>query len=250
MGPCVLDHDLDDDDELYDALTRLEEDPHINLFDELGTYRKRVLVQETDILKDAHENSTEHDDIVIDDIIEECILSTYNTQNHEVARQTPDYEPLRPLFGWLPTDIIKRTFVATTQYAHMPMSSVLQKHYKSPFPVCNIHRRNESVATDTVYSDTPAIDSGAASAQIFVGTTSLLTDVYGMKTDKQYSLTHWKTTCAHEELRTNLSATELRLRSARKFMTSSVLILLATGKAIHTSSIRILLSDDAKLSSA
>ena len=167
--PCVLYHDLDDDDEWYDALTRLEEDPHMNLFDEFGTYRKRVVVQESDIFEDAYENSTEHDDIAINNIIEECILSTYNTQNHEVARQTPDYEALRPLFGWLPIDIIKRTFAATTQYARMPMSSVLQKHYKSPFPACNIRRRNQSVATDTVHSDTPAIDLGATSAQIFVG---------------------------------------------------------------------------------
>ena len=50
----------------------------------------------------------------------------------------------------------------------------------------NVHHRNKSVATDTVYSDTAAIDSGATSVQIFIGTTSLLTDVYGMKSDKQF----------------------------------------------------------------
>ena len=42
---------------------------------------------------------------------------------------------------------------------------------------------DEPIATDTIYSDTPAIDSGATITQIFVGTESLVTDVYSMKTD-------------------------------------------------------------------
>ena len=66
------------------------------------------------------------------------------------------------------------------------MSTILKKHYKSPFPAMNVHRRNEPIATDTVYSDTPATGSGVTSAQLFVGTKSLVTDVYGMKTDKQF----------------------------------------------------------------
>ena len=42
------------------------------------------------------------------------------------------------------------------------------------------------MATDTVYSDTPAIDGGEKIAQIFVGTRSLITDVYGIKSEKQF----------------------------------------------------------------
>ena len=52
----------------------------------------------------------------------------------------------------------------------MPMGTYLKKRYKSPFPACNVHCRSEPVATDTVYSDTPAIDSGITTAQFFVGT--------------------------------------------------------------------------------
>lgn len=48
----------------------------------------------------------------------------------------------------------------------------------------HVHRRDEPVAADTVYCDTPAIDDGAASAQIFVDTKTFLIDVYGMKSDK------------------------------------------------------------------
>ena len=66
------------------------------------------------------------------------------------------------------------------------MSTLLKKHYKSPFPALNVHRRDEAVATDTVYSDTPAIDDGSTSAQFFCGMKSLVTDIYGMKTDKQF----------------------------------------------------------------
>ena len=68
----------------------------------------------------------------------------------------------------------------------MPMGTYLKKRYKSPFPACNVHCRNEPVATDTVYSDTPAIDSGITAAQFFVGTESMVCDVYPMQTDKQF----------------------------------------------------------------
>ena len=66
------------------------------------------------------------------------------------------------------------------------MSTHLKKRYKFPFPACNVHRRDEPVTTDTVYSDTPAIGSGVLAAQFFVGTKSLVCDIYPMKTDKQF----------------------------------------------------------------
>jgi len=66
------------------------------------------------------------------------------------------------------------------------MSTYLQHHYRSPFPALNIHRRKEAVATDTIYSDTPAIASGATQAQFFCGQQSLVCDVFEMKTDKQF----------------------------------------------------------------
>jgi len=66
------------------------------------------------------------------------------------------------------------------------MSTYLQHHYRSPFPALNVHRRKEAVATDTIYSDTPAIASGATQAQFFCGQQSLVCDVFEMKTDKQF----------------------------------------------------------------
>jgi hypothetical protein len=68
----------------------------------------------------------------------------------------------------------------------MPMSTALKKHYKSPFPALNVHCHEEALATDTVYSDVPAVDSGVTIAQLFVGLTSTVCDVYPLKTEKAF----------------------------------------------------------------
>ena len=115
------------------------------------------------------------------------ILPTlYESHAHEINKWAPDYQALMPMFGWLPADVIKQSFAVTTQYACLPMSTLLKKRYKSPFPALNVHRRDEPVATDTIYSNTPAVDSGATIAQVFVGVESLVTDVYAIKTDWQF----------------------------------------------------------------
>ena len=187
--PTVLDHTLDDDEQWYDAISDLQSDPTTNLFDEFGDYRNRVEVNQlsAEVIVDmaVMQRTLElHEHDVIDKEADKEI--TYEAANPKTLLKEKDYEALREYFGWLPTDVIKKTFEITTQYARIPMSTVLKKHYRSPFPALNVHRRNEPVATDTVYSDTPAVDDGSTSAQIFVGTESLLTDVYGMKSDKQF----------------------------------------------------------------
>ena len=62
----------------------------------------------------------------------------------------------------------------------------MRHHFKSRFPALNVHRRNEPVATDTVFSDTPAIEDGSTMAQFFVGRQSLFCDVYGMKSKREF----------------------------------------------------------------
>ena len=61
-----------------------------------------------------------------------------------------------------------------------------EKHLKSRNPALNIPRRYEAVATDTVFSDTPAVDSGVKQAQVFVGRDTLVADAYPMKSGKQF----------------------------------------------------------------
>ena len=85
----------------------------------------------------------------------------------ETKASEVDYNALQPQFCWLPSILIKKTFQATTQFAKLPASAYLWKRFKSPHPANNVWRRNEDVASDTLFSDTPAIDSGVKCAQIF-----------------------------------------------------------------------------------
>jgi hypothetical protein len=50
----------------------------------------------------------------------------------------------------------------------------------------NVYRHQEDVACDIVYSNVPAIYDGSTAAVIFVGVNTQVTDVYGIKTDKQF----------------------------------------------------------------
>jgi hypothetical protein len=102
------------------------------------------------------------------------------------TKRYPDYDKLRPFFGWLNTDVIKKTFKHTTQYARLPIGQTLKKAFMSPNPALNFYRRNEAVACDIVYSDVPAIHDGTTAAVIFVGVTTQVTDVYGIKHDSQF----------------------------------------------------------------
>ena len=62
----------------------------------------------------------------------------------------------------------------------------MKKHLKSRNPALNVLRRHEPVASDTVFSDTLAVDSGVKQAQVFVGMDTLVADAYPMKRGKQF----------------------------------------------------------------
>ena len=81
---------------------------------------------------------------------------------------------------------LRKTFHKTTQWAVASTRYPMRKHFKSRFPAFNIPRRSEEVATDTIVSDTPAIDSGVTMAQSFVGKRTFVTDVYPLKSQKQF----------------------------------------------------------------
>ena len=103
-----------------------------------------------------------------------------------VKSKEPPWSKLRPLFLYLPDDVIKKTWERTTRYARIPMSTTLRRVFKSPFPAFNVPRHSEPVSTDTIYSDTPAIDGGQKYAQIFHGKDTKLTDVYGITSQKEF----------------------------------------------------------------
>jgi hypothetical protein len=90
-----------------------------------------------------------------------------------ISKRDPDYNQLRPFFGWISPDIIKNTFEHTTQYARLPAGTLLKKAFKSPIPALNIFRRQEDVAC----GDVPTIYDGSTAAVIFVGVNTQVTDV-------------------------------------------------------------------------
>ena len=183
-------------------LTDLDTKPGNNpAFDSEGNYQHRTVAKhqlntlseqffDTNLFQDTtlhFFDAQSFDDTDVDTTILSCMEhSRKKTSPIKTTTNEPDYRSLRPFFGWAPTNIIQLTFKHTTQYARTPISTILKKHYKSPFPALNVHRRDEPVATDTIYSDTPAIDDGSKCAQFFVGTKTLYCDIYGMKTDSQF----------------------------------------------------------------
>ena len=106
---------------------------------------------------------------------------------HDSNPAEEDWKSLRPYFGWQSEQVIKNTYQVTSRFGGtIPQHDYLKKHFKSRNPVFNIPRRNEAVATDTIFSDTPAINDGSTMAQFFVGRDTLVCDAYGIKTQKQF----------------------------------------------------------------
>ena len=174
-NPSILDCEQEDNEEWFNAMEDLPSLTPDPLFDEYGDYRNIHIISQA---------------IMTDLCLENAVLtdptSLFQLYSQEIKPRQVDYERYQSKLAWLPLDIIKKTFEATTQFYRTPMGTHLKKRYKSPFPACNVNRRSEPVATDTVYADTPALGNGATAAQFFVGTDSLVCDVYPLKTDKQF----------------------------------------------------------------
>ena len=84
-------------------------------------------------------------------------------------------------------DTVQKAMEQSTQWrVSLPNTFPMKKPLKSRNPALNIPRRHEAVATDTVFSDTPAVDSGVKQAQVFVGRDTLVADAYPMKSGKQF----------------------------------------------------------------
>ena len=96
-----------------------------------------------------------------------------------------NYEELRTLLGWLPLEVVKRTFECTTQLAmgsmlHLPF----RQHHKYRTPQLNVPRLAETFATDNLFSSEVGL-GGITCAQLFVGTQSKLTKVFGMRSENE-----------------------------------------------------------------
>jgi hypothetical protein len=164
-----LDFDIDDNDDWYDA--SWDNMNHPELVDAFGDYKGRTTELE------VSSANTWFDTVTPDQYTRVQLEEATDARSRIFKVQDPDYDKFCPLFGWMNTKTIKKTLEQTTQYARMPSGTILKKHVK---------RWDERVTRDTVYSNPPDIDGGETYAQIFVGTETLVTDVYGMKTEKQF----------------------------------------------------------------
>jgi hypothetical protein len=259
--PSVLDHKFKEDEQWGDPPTIPSS------FNEVGEYKHRVALQQHSYFQRQDGNST-------DDVIYQCIFvthtspSTYEfdstlfydtyeteildvptsspilTPNHTIKRE-PDFQKLRPPFGWLSTDLIQKTFKHTTQYACLPTATMLKKAFRSPNPSLNIYRRNEDVACDIVYSDVPAIFNGSTAAVIFVGTSTKVRAymVFRRTTNLQI---HSKIILFNKVLPIVISVIEVKLLLVTKLRISFVPFVLTAGKVNLTNTTRAPHNDDTR----
>ena len=174
--PSVLDHDPPHLDGLDPS--QVPDQPFGDpMFDAYGDFSERI-ISNLNILLDAPP--------------EDCgtyteISSVFTANLHQSSPQAPDWNALRPFFAWTSPSSIKDTFNVTTRHGTAPHTQdYIKKHFKSRNPVFNIPRRSEAVATDTIFSDTPAVDDGSTMAQFFCGRDAVVCDAYGIKSTKQF----------------------------------------------------------------
>ena len=118
------------------------------------------------------------------------ISSVFTANLHQSSPQEPDLNTQRPFLAWTSPSSIKDIFNVTTRHGTAPNTQdYIKNHFKPRNPVFIIPRCSEDVATDTIFSDTPAVDDGSTMAQFFCGHDTLVCDAYGIKSVKQFTNT-------------------------------------------------------------
>ena len=115
------------------------------------------------------------------------ISSVFTANLHQSSPQEPDWNTQHPSPAWTSPSSIKDTFNVTTRHGTAPNTQdYIKNHFKPRNPVFIIPRCSEDVATDRIFSDTPAVDDGSTMAQFFCGHDTLVCDAYGIKSTKQF----------------------------------------------------------------
>ena len=174
--PSVLDHDPPHLDGLDPS--QVPDQPFGDpMFDAYGDFNERIIANLNILLDAPPEDCGSYTEI----------SSVFRVNLHQSSPQEPDWNALRPFFAWTSPSSIKDTFNVTTRHGTAPHTQdYIQKHFKSRNPVFNIPRCSEAVATDTIFSDTDAVDDGSTMAQFFCGRDTLVCDAYGIKSTKQF----------------------------------------------------------------
>ena len=174
--PSVLDHDPPHLDGLDPS--QVPDQPFGDpMFDAYGDFNERIIANLNTLLDAPPADCGSYTEI----------SSVFTANLHQNSPQEPDWNTLRPFFAWTSPSSIKDTFNVTTRHGTAPHTQdYIKKHFKSRNAVFNIPRRSEAAATDTIFSDTPAVDDGSTMAQFFCGCDILVCDAYGIKSMKQF----------------------------------------------------------------
>ena len=149
----------------------------VPMFDACGDFNKPIIANLNNLL-DAPPGDCES-----------CpeISSVFTANLHQSSPQEPDWNTQRPFLAWTSPSSIKDTFNVTTRHGTAPNTQdYIKNHFKPRNPVSSIPRCSEDLATDTIFSDTPAVDDGSTMAQFFCGHDTLVCDAYGIKSTKQF----------------------------------------------------------------
>ena len=168
--PSVIDHDPPHLDGLDPS--QVPDQPFGDpMFDAYGDFNERIIANLNTLLDAPSEDCGSYTEI----------SSVFTTHLHQISPQEPDWNALCPFFAWTSPSSNKDTFNVTTRHGAAPHTQdYIKKHFKSRNPVFNIPRHSEAVATDTIFSDTPAVDDGSTTAQFFCGCDTLVCDAYGI----------------------------------------------------------------------
>ena len=181
--PKVLDNMLSNRSDWYNIVKDIGDKPYEGPFDEHGEYKKREPATKqptapTPLLADNTseeeaqllelEAQFQHQDIrhVFEEasnlnkiyvcendsefVKPETVISA---QPKTVKTAPPDYKKYRPYFLQVPEEKVRKTFENTTQYAiGVNTGKHITNTFKSPFPAHNVWRRNEPVASDTIFA--------------------------------------------------------------------------------------------------
>src|SRR5687768_6357312 len=117
-------------------------------------------------------------------MVETHVLATSSW--HRVIHEEIDPMYLRPYLGNRPVSVVKDTLRKTTQMAKMIIKTPMSRHIKARNPHMNVTRVDETVSTDPLFSNCKSIWHGFTAAQIFFGTKSHTTFVYGIKSRAEF----------------------------------------------------------------
>ena len=152
--PSVLDHNITNDDNAIEAIpinpTNYDNSENLRI----NSYGMPKPVNANFHLTDT---ASIQDEIISFDVL-----------INETRPSREDYNKYGDFFLSVPPNVIKKTFEATTQFDLAGwITGHITNTIKAPFPAMNVVRRNESVATDTMFADTTAVDNCSTCAQNF-----------------------------------------------------------------------------------